>query len=152
MERKFVVAQLPDAVRDGHAVGTAIRQGYLAEEAGVEVRIRITADQAVLTVKAGTGLSRTEVECRLAMADAEALWPSTAGRRIDKVRHRLPMGAQTAEIDVYAGELSGLVVVEVEFVSTDAAAGFAPPQWFGEELTGRTGWSNAALARHGRPH
>ncbi len=52
---------------------------------------------------------------------------------------------------MYAGVLAGLSVVEVEFGSEREAASFAPPAWFGRELTGETGWSNAALARHGRP-
>jgi CYTH domain-containing protein len=39
----------------------------------------------------------------------------------------------------------------VEFDSEDDAAAFAPPHWFGREVTGQAGWSNAALARHGLP-
>ena len=40
---------------------------------------------------------------------------------------------------------------EVEFASETDAAAFDPPDWFGPELTGNADWSNAALARHGRP-
>jgi adenylate cyclase len=42
-------------------------------------------------------------------------------------------------------------VVEVEFASRQEAEAFDPPDWFGAELTGAAGWSNAALARHGAP-
>ena len=56
-----------------------------------------------------------------------------------------------AEVDRYGGELAGLWTVEVEFESEEAAADFSPPPWFGPELTDVDGWSNAALARHGRP-
>jgi adenylate cyclase len=118
------------------------------------VRVRISANAATLTVKAGTGVSRTEVETAISLEQAEALWPHTVGRRIDKTRSSVtlddPLG-RVAEIDVYAGELTGLRIVEVEFDSEAEAAAFAPPAWFGPELTGRPGWSNAALARHGRP-
>ena len=53
--------------------------------------------------------------------------------------------------DRYEGALEGLVTVEVEFPTEEEAARFEPPGWFGRELTGEPGWSNAALARHGRP-
>jgi CYTH domain-containing protein len=104
IERKFLVdAAIPEL---GH--GTPIRQGYVAEEGEVEVRIRITPDAALVTIKAGRGRDRTEVELPLSIGEAEALWPHTAGRRIDKVRHRRDLGdGVVAEVDVYAGALAG---------------------------------------------
>jgi CYTH domain-containing protein len=105
----------------------------------------------VLTVKVGRGRSRTEVELALDPHDASQLWAHTDGRRIEKVRHRIDVGAATAELDVYGGSLAGLLVVEVEFDSEDAADAFVVPKWFGRELTGDPAWSNASLARHGRP-
>jgi CYTH domain-containing protein len=39
----------------------------------------------------------------------------------------------------------------VEFVSEQAAKEFCPPPWFGREVTDVDGWSNAELARRGRP-
>lgn len=161
-ERKFIVDHLPDAATLGE--GRRLRQGYLAEDNGVELRVRITspaggptgglgagAEEATLTVKAGGGLSRTEVEASIPAVEAEQLWPHTLGRRIEKIRHRVPLGANTAEVDVFEGALSGLVVVEVEFESEGAAGEFAPPAWFGRELTGRPEWSNSSLARRGLP-
>jgi adenylate cyclase len=149
IERKYLLRELPDPEVLGD--GVALRQGYLAEEGDVEVRVRIAGGAARLTVKAGRGGTRTEVELPLDPADAEALWPSTVGRRIEKVRYRVPVGALVAEVDVYGGELSGLAVVEVELPSEGASAAFEAPGWFGPEVTGTPGWSNAALARHGRP-
>ena len=152
IERKFMVSEALGAERLGP--GVHIRQGYLAEQESVEVRLRITSDTATLTVKAGTGLSRTEVEIAVSAEQADTLWPHTARRRIDKTRHRVllddPLG-HVAEVDVYAGSLTGLCVTEVEFSSEADAAAFARPDWFGRELTGDPDWSNAALARHGRP-
>lgn len=152
IERKFILAEAPPAGR--LAPGVHLRQGYLAQEDTVEVRVRMTPAAATLTVKAGTGVTRTEVEAEITVEQAEALWPHTVGRRIDKTRSRLtlddPLGS-VAEVDIYAGELAGLVVVEVEFNSESDAAAFTAPAWFGRELTGQPGWSNAALARHGRP-
>jgi CYTH domain-containing protein len=151
-ERKFILPEAPPSGQLG--AGIHLRQGYLAEEDTVEVRVRITPADAMLTVKAGKGMSRTEVDVPIAIEQAEALWPHTVGRRIDKTRYRVALDdllAHVAEVDLYAGALAGLCVVEVEFDSETEAAAFVPPGWFGRELTGEPGWSNAALARHGRP-
>ncbi len=54
-------------------------------------------------------------------------------------------------MDLYDGDLDGLCTVEVEFADRAAAGAFEAPGWFGAELTGQPGWSNAELARDGRP-
>jgi adenylate cyclase len=149
IERKFLIDDVPEPEFLG--TGTKLRQGYLAEENDVEVRVRIAEGSAVLTVKAGRGVARTEVEAPVDLDAAEALWSHTDGRRIEKTRHRVPVESGVAEVDVYGGELEGLCTVEVEFPSEEAAAAYRPPTWFGRELTGEPGWANAALARYGIP-
>lgn len=150
IERKFLLAELPDAASLG--AGEAMRQGYLVDGGDVSVRVRITDRAASLTVKAGGGLSRTEIEFDLSREQADALWPHTEGRRIVKTRYRVPLDAGlTAEVDDYADALSGLLTVEVEFATEFDAGAFTPPPWFGRDVTGEPGWSNSALARHGRP-
>lgn len=149
IERKFLVDDLPAPSVLGN--GTGLRQGYLAGEGDVEVRLRLADGTAVLTIKAGRGRSRTEVETELDPAEAEELWPHTEGRRIEKTRYKVVLGDVTAEVDVFADALDGLLVVEVEFPSEAEADAFEPPAWFGRELTGDGRWTNASLARHGRP-
>ncbi|MET0726987.1 MAG: CYTH domain-containing protein [Acidimicrobiales bacterium] len=150
IERKFLVTVLPDSVELGP--GEELRQGYLAIDGAVEVRIRISGGAARLTIKAGSGLSRTEVEVPLAPTDADDLWEHTAGRRIEKVRHRVALAPGIdADVDRYRAGLSGLCTAEVEFADLESARAFPPPRWFGREVTGEPGWSNAALARHGIP-
>ena len=149
IERAFVASDVPDATLLGP--GVPLRQGYVAREADAEVRVRISADVATLTIKVGRGLVRTEVDVPIPLETAEALWPHTAGRRIDKTRHRVGLGGLVAEVDVYAGELAGLCRIEVEFPSESEAAAFVPLPWFGREVTGDTRWSNSSLARNGRP-
>jgi adenylate cyclase len=149
IERKFLVDEPPtESVR---GAGEPYRQGYLAEDGDVAVRVRITPSVAVLTVKAGRGVSRTEVEKTLTAEEAEALWVHTAGRRLTKTRHRIAVPGGVAELDLYDGPLEGLVTVEVEFDSEDAARAFQVPAWFGREVTEDGRWTNASLARHGRP-
>jgi CYTH domain-containing protein len=149
IERKFLVASPPAG---SSAAGAELRQGYLADDAGVSVRVRISAAAATVTVKGGSGLTRTEVEFVITPAQAEALWPLTVGRRIHKHRSVVPLDhGLVAEVDRYHGDLEGLLTVEVEFVDEPAAHAFVPPAWFGPELTGDARWTNASLARHGRP-
>ncbi len=149
IERKFLVVEPPPA--DVLGAGVHYRQGYLAGEGDVESRVRISPDGAWLTVKAGRGVARTEVEVAIPIAEAESLWPHTAGRRLEKDRFRVVVDGGVAEVDRYADELAGLWTVEVEFASEAAATAFVPPAWFGTEVSHVDGWSNGALARHGRP-
>lgn len=131
--------------------GTRLRQAYVAVDGDVEVRVRDKGGTHLLTVKGGRGVERAEVEMEIDAASFEELWSLAPDRRIDKVRHELPVGDHTAEVDVYAGALDGLAVVEVEFANRQQADGFVPPPWFGEEVTGDPRWANAALATDGRP-
>lgn len=149
IERKFLLVAVPHDQPLGE--GAHLRQGYLTADADPSVRVRIEPRGATLTIKGGGGLTRTEVELALSEEQAEALWPFTAGRRIDKHRHRITLGAHEVELDVYHGALEGLVTAEVEFASEADATAFTAPDWLGTEVTGEQGWSNASLARHGRP-
>ncbi|MBA2608013.1 MAG: CYTH domain-containing protein [Actinobacteria bacterium] len=149
IERKWIVSEPPPAETLGP--GDELRQGYIARENDVEVRVRITASSTRITVKGGSGLSRTEVELEINDDAGKELWSLTEGRRIEKVRHRVALGAAVAEVDIYDGALAGLVSVEVEFASVDEAGLFVPPAWFGREVTGDSAWSNASLAERGLP-
>lgn len=147
IERKFRVARMPTPLGDG----SPLRQAYVAVEGDIEVRVRGDARRQVLTVKAGTGMERAEVEVDIDAAAFDELWEVAGDRRLEKTRHRIDLDGLTAELDVYAGALAGLTVVEVEFPSRREAEAFHPPDWFGDEVTGDPAWSNAALARDGAP-
>jgi CYTH domain-containing protein len=70
---------------------------------------------------------------------------------VEKTRYEAPVRGHTAEIDRYRGALAGLVTVEVEFESLEAAAAFEPPGWFGQEVTGDDRYANRRLAVDGLP-
>jgi CYTH domain-containing protein/CHAD domain-containing protein len=151
-ERKFLVADGPDL---STAECDAMRQGYVALDGDVAVRVRRGRDGAVLTVKGGHGASRTEVEWPITDVQFDALWALTGSRRVEKRRYQVPLdgadGGVVAALDVFGGRLDGVVVVEVEFDDDDTMATFEPPSWFGAELTDDPRWSNAALAVDGAP-
>lgn len=149
IERKWLLHNLPEL--EG-APREELVQGYVAIAAdGTEVRIRQKGDRYFQTIKTQGGLVRSEFEIELSQAQYARLWPATEGRRIEKTRYKLGHGDATVEIDVYKGELSGLLIAEVEFPSTEASTLFAPPPWFGPEVTEDQGYKNKNLATKGLP-
>jgi adenylate cyclase len=148
VERKFLVSEPPD-LDEGSA--EEIEQGYLAIGDEEEVRLRRKEEKLTLTAKRGSGLTRDEAEVDLGREDFDRLWPLTEGKRLHKRRYVIPDGDLTIEVDVYGGDLEGLVVAEIEFQSEEAARAFEPPGWLGEEVTGDHRYLNETLATHGRP-
>jgi CYTH domain-containing protein/CHAD domain-containing protein len=149
-ERKFLVDAVPGDLDLSDRV--EIRQGYLIADDSASVRVRDAAEKGcTLTVKAGQGAERTELEFAIDREHFDAAWQHTQGRRIVKTRHRIPFGIHLIELDVFADELEGLVFAEVEFDSADALAAFEPPPWFGQEVTDDGRYTNASLALRGRP-
>jgi len=150
IERKFLVPSPPDGLDSARS--EPIDQGYLAiGDEGEEVRLRRLGEESYLTVKRGRGEVRTEQEVTLDREQFDALWPLTEDRRISKTRHWLPLGDLEIELDVYAGELDGLVTAEIEFESEDDADAFEPPDWLGEDVTDDDRYKNESLATDGLP-
>jgi len=152
IERKFKLDRVP-AELDGAWPRVTIEQGYLAiHEDGTEVRIRRKGGRRTLTVKSAGGLTRVEVELEIDADRFRSLWPLTTGRRVRKVRSTLKLAdGLVAEIDVYEGDLDGLVVAEVEFETHVDGVCFEPPAWLGHEVTGDAGYLNRSLAIRGLP-
>jgi adenylate cyclase len=148
VERKFLVSERPEL---DDADSEEIDQGYLAVGEDGEVRLRRKGERRLLTAKMGVGLSREEAEVELDREAFERLWPLTEGRRLHKRRHVLPHEGLEIEVDVYAGELEGLVIAEIEFGSEEEARAFEPPDWLDEDVTGDPRYLNETLAAEGAP-
>ena len=151
IERKFLVDEPPGDL--GQYPADRVEQGYLAvADDGVEVRLRRRGDRTLLTVKSGPGQVRVEEEMPIEARRFETLWPLTEGRRVVKTRYLVPIEpGLTAELDVYTGDLDGLLTAEVEFPSERASADFVPPAWLGREITGDERYANQSLAVRGPP-
>jgi adenylate cyclase len=144
IERKFLVSDLPDL--EGREE-VAMEQGYLTlADAGAEVRLRRSGEELLLTVKGGKGRERAEVELGLTEEQFGELWELTEGKRLVKTRLSAPLGTLEVEVDVFGGELDGLVIAEVEFPDESTADSFKPPDWFGREVTGEDAYLNESLA------
>jgi CYTH domain-containing protein len=147
IERKFLVTALPAELPGG----ALILQGYLAHDERMEVRIRQYRNNHFLTVKEGSGLTRRETEIEISPQQFLSLWPSTEGRRLEKVRSLVTYGAFQIEVDRYLGDLEPLLVAEVEFSSVKESENFTTPDYFGKEVTGVAAYKNLSLALHGIP-
>jgi adenylate cyclase len=148
VERRFLVAG--DAWRAGVARSRRIRQGYLAREDGITVRLRLAAGQGTLTIKGPGLLVRPEFEYPVPAAETEAMLDALcAGRSLLKTRHDVPFGGLMWEVDVFEGPLAGLVLAEVEL--PDALHAPDLPPWAGAEVTQDPRYANAALASAAGP-
>jgi adenylate cyclase len=149
VERKFLLPGPPDWLAD--RASTRIEQGYLVAEPGGEVRLRRIGEQPRLTVKRGHGEVREEAEVDLSPQQFDQLWPLTEPMRLIKRRYLVPLDDLELEVDVFEGDLEGLVTAEIEFESQAAADEFEPPRWLGKEVTGDDRYANQSLALSGAP-
>ena len=150
IERKFLVEELPAGL--GACPRDEIEQGYVALDGDVEIRIRRFGKLAFLTIKSGGDLVRLEEEFEIDARRFAALWPLTHRRRLEKTRYLIPAaGGVRIELDVYHGQLNGLLTAEVEFESPAAAAAFSPPAWLGRDVTDDARYKNKHLATQGLP-
>jgi adenylate cyclase len=146
IERKFLLKRLPDHLAQFPHV--KIAQGYLAfDERGIEVRLRKIGVERLLTVKIWGNNVRFEREIELTNNQFDELWPATDGRRLRKVRYRVPHDGFTTEVDVYKGHARGFTVAEIEFPDQASRAAFQKPDWLGDDVSGVEKYSNHFLAK-----
>jgi CYTH domain-containing protein len=130
------------------AYSRRITQGYICAEQGRSVRVRISGDEAFLTIKGPSDekfRSRYEFEQKIPVADAVELMKLCATGIIDKVRHYIPKGEHIWEVDVFHGDNEGLVMAEIELQSEDET--FDKPSWIGEEVTADRRYYNSMLSQ-----
>ena len=148
IEKKFLVDSPPGLE---NFTSEEILQGYLHITDEKEIRIRKKGGAYFQGVKVGQGLSRQEVEREIGVFQFEDLWPETEGRRIEKKRYRIYYDGILIELDVYSGDLKGLITAEVEFKTEKESGLFTPPPWFGPEVTHDDRYKNKNLAVFGMP-
>ena len=149
-ERKFLILDLGE-IDFGGVEGAEIIQGYLVIEAnGDELRVRQKGEKYFLTKKSGSGVTREEDESEIPREEFELLYSQTDGLRVEKTRYVIPYGNHNIEVDVFGGNLKGIITAEVEFGEGQDAVEFAPPQWLGQDVTESGVYSNQKLAQLAR--
>ena len=151
IERKFLVKSLPENL-DQYPHEDVI-QGYLTiTEDGTEKRIRRKGKKYFQTVKSGSGKIRFESEVEISENQFNSLWEATKGKRVEKTRYEIPSKSGVIELDVYLGDLDGLLTAEIEFSSEEDSNKFVAPEWMGEEITEDERYKNQNLALFGVPN
>lgn len=148
IERKFLTKALPFDITAYPC--KQITQAYLSFSP--TIRIRQSNADYILTVKGKGHLAREEFELPLTKAEYDRLQSKTEGTPVCKKRYLVPLAdGLTAEVDIYEGELRGLMTTEVEFPSLAAAEAFAAPVWFGRDISEERAYKNTSLSLYGIP-
>ncbi len=145
IERKFLVKN--DSWKDD-LQGVPCRQGYLAKDEEVTVRVRIIGDRGYLTVKGKThGILRDEFEYEISITDAGIMLQAMCVRgKVEKIRYKVESSGMTWDVDEFLGDNAGLTLAEIELESEDKK--IVRPDWVGEEVTGDIRYYNSYLAEH----
>lgn len=148
IERKFLTKHIPFDI--SIYPFKQISQAYISFSP--TIRIRQSDEDYILTVKGKGHLAREEFELPLSREDYEKLFLKTEGTPVVKKRYLVPIeGGLTAEVDLYEGELKGLMTTEVEFPSLEMAESFAAPEWFGKDVSEEKAYKNTSLSLYGMP-
>lgn len=147
IERKYLLRQLPEHLENYSF--HLIEQAYLCTSP--VVRVRRQDNTYYLTYKGGGLLMREEYNLPLDQKSYEHLKAKADGQIITKKRYLIPIGTSyTAELDIFSGEYSGLILAEVEFPTKETADQFVPPNWFGKEVTFDPRYHNSYMSTHSR--
>ncbi len=143
IERKFLVKYVPDNISE--YVHHEVSQGYIYTSP--VIRIRRSDDRFYLTVKSDGFLKREEFEIDITEEAFKDLSLKCEGNIISKTRYKIPLeDGLTAELDVFHGAFEGLMYVEVEFPTEEAANSFIVPDYFGRDVTESEGYQNSTLS------
>ncbi|NOQ69571.1 MAG: CYTH domain-containing protein [Gammaproteobacteria bacterium] len=149
IERKFLLNN--DHWKTAVTKTCVIKQGYL--QSGLEtsqkssVRIRISNQQANINIKSvELNMKRQEFEYEIPLDDAEQMLNTLCDDVvIEKTRHYVPYASHMWEVDIFAGENTGLQMAEIELGSVDES--FEIPDWIGEEVTNDKHYYNSHLLK-----
>jgi adenylate cyclase len=125
-----------------------ITQRYLTVDSEKTVRLRISGDNAFITVKGKpneNSISRNEWEFSIPVNDAQEMMKLCLPGMIEKTRYIVPSRNHNFEVDVFHGKNDGLIIAEIEL--SEESEDFEKPEWLGEEVTGKPEYYNANLIK-----
>ena len=132
IERKFLVAQLPDNLDNYNC--RYIEQGYLSTKP--VVRVRRDNDDYYLTYKGSGMMAREEYNLPLTKDSYEHLIKKADGNIITKKRYEIPDGnGYTIELDIF------------EFNTIEEADNYIMPEFFTEDVTNNPEYHNSNMSK-----
>ena len=155
IERKWLVRQ--DSIPNLEGItGAYIEQAYVIDVSGVVLRVRSVKGYSgvavgFVSVKSPSSEKGAVNEFEMEIPYEEAcILIAACSKKLTKTRYYLPAGDLVIELDIFYDELSPLIVAEIEFPENYSGE-FIRPTWFGREVTGVKGFSNASLIKKGLP-
>ena len=153
IELKYIVKTIPKITP---LEVKRVIQYYTKVDETEEVRYRsVKCEKFYRTEKSGNGLVREEKEIEISEEEFEKNKEQRVGQEVQKLRCIIPynvLGKEyRIELDVYEGDLSGLVVAEIEFNSVIESKLFKviKPFWLGKDVTEDSSYKNKNLAIRG---
>jgi adenylate cyclase len=146
IEKTFLVKNIPNLTS---VKQIKIKQGYISSSPS-PLRIRQKGDIFELTkkipLKENDYSSNEEINILLTEYEFNKLWTQVE-KSLEKSRYCIDIGENLiAELDIFEGDLLGLVFVEVEFPSQEIMEYFIAPEWFGKDVTQESFSANSFLA------
>ncbi len=147
IEKKYLIAKMPDLKK---YACHEIEQAYLNRNP--VFRIRKWDDKYIFTYKTKHNrdanlIVNTEIEEEIPESTYLHLRDKADNFFITKTRYIIPLeDGLKGELDVFHGRLEGLIFIEVEFPSEEAALSFAAPDWFGDDVSNDSHYRNGYLS------
>ena len=138
IERKYTLKSSIQDKIDQLPAGIAIKQGYLSKAVERTVRVRVKGDKGYLTIKGKT--------VGIPLAEAIALLELCEPHIIEKTRYTFLENNLEWELDVFEGNNTGLLIVEVELPSEDHP--IVLPKWVDMEVSDDPRYYNSYLSEH----
>lgn len=152
-ERRWLCRAVPrdlelrtERITDLYVTGARLRLREARPLSGAAPMLRLSRKADV------DARTRLVTSIYLQEAEFEILAGSLQGRRVHKLRHRLPReeGAVLL-VDEFLGDLAGLVLAEAEFKSAERMAAYVAPAFALREITDDPRFTGATLAESGLP-
>lgn len=151
IEKKFLVKEIPFEL--DKLEKEEIEQGYLCIKP--TVRIRKSNNEYFLNYKWKnkniediSAIHNIEYEMPLTKENYEHLLPKVDDYMIIKTRYIVPLeDGHVVELDVFKGNLEGLMFAEIEFKDDNDVSSFIMPEWLGKDITTDKFYDNTLLSK-----
>jgi len=148
IEKKFLTEKIPFDIKNFPK--KELRQCYISTSP--TIRLRKEENTYFLTVKSKGKIVREEFELEITEEEYNRLKLKSETPEVIKTRYFVPVENNlTAEVDIYYGDLEGLMTTEVEFPSLEDADKFTAPDWFGKDVSSDNRYKNTNLSLYGIP-
>lgn len=130
LELTYLAKSLPAGIES--VAPTRLKDVYVPDTEGVHPRLRIRrkGDKFEITKKIpineNDASAHTELTIPLDQQEFEVL-ERTSNKIVEKDRYKISIDGHTAEVDVFVGDLEGLVVIDFEFENEELKSAFVAP-------------------------